>query len=235
MNSKLNLFKGLIFHPFKTISLIQQSEASPKDPLPILSLIGVVSAVGSFLATRKMMTSLLEAMSTMPEVERFTRLITTLSGIFSFLGGFIGPFIGWIGATLAFHIFAKLLGGEGRFKKLLEIEGWCLLPRLFSAVIALTVIAFYFPAVELPAQLLSDPAQFRQIIENLTRTIQLSTPLTFSRVLGRMMTFWFLFLSGIAVNKEYGLSKAKTILCVLIPYFAYFIISSLPKGVGAPL
>ena len=229
-NSKFDLFKGVIFHPFKTISSIQQSEISLKSPLLLLLLIGIISAVESFLATRKIVTSLLEAISTISGAQRFARMIALISGVFSFFAGFLGIFIAWIGATITFHILSRLLGGEGRFKKLLEIEGWCFLPQIFGVIVELIVVAFYFPSIELPAQLFSDPTQFRQIVENLTKTLQLSTAMTFSRVFRRMMTFWVLFLSGIAINKEYGLSKVKTAMSVLLPYFVYFTIFILLRG-----
>ncbi len=226
--------RNMIIRPSNTISMVQKSEASPKDPIPLLLLIGIVSGFGSFLTARKTVAPLLEAISALSEAGGFVGVIATISGIFSFLGGFIGIFLTWVGATVIFHTLAKLLGGEGRFKKLLEVEGWCFVPLFFGALVNLVVIAFFFPPIKLPAQLISDPTQFGQIVKNLTRTLEFSVSFTFSRVFGRMMTFWVLLLSGIAVKKEYGLPRTKAALSVLLPYFAYFMISSLLARMSPP-
>ena len=91
---------------------------------------------------------ILGVLENVSEAKGVVEIIATFSGVISLITGFFSVFVVWIGVTVIFHLLAKIFGGDRRFKKLLEVEGWCSFPKLFSVLVTLIIVAFYFPEVE---------------------------------------------------------------------------------------
>ncbi|WP_456473878.1 YIP1 family protein [Candidatus Pyrohabitans sp.] len=197
---------GIIVKPKSFISENLNHRYSLKKPLALVSFISILGGISGFLIMRKLMDSL------PGEIHSIFMVGSGIGLLFGILGGIAM----WAIMTAFFHIPAVLMGGGGDYRKLLELVGYAQVPLVFSSLVALLVIAEFSP--DLTPELMRNRAAVEQAF--------LSVPaFKASRGFGRLMLFWSLCLSVIAVREVYGISTKKAAISVFIPVLLYAAIS----------
>lgn len=205
----------IIIKPKSFISENLKHEYSLKKPLAIVSFISILGGISGFMIMRKLMENL---------PEEIHSIFIAGSGI-GLLFGILGGIVMWAIMAAFFHIPAVLMGGSGDYRKLLELVGYAQAPLIFSSVITLIVIAGFAP--RLTPELIQNRAAVEQAF--------LSVPaFKASKVFGRLMLFWSLYLSVIAVREVHRISTRKAFASVLIPVVLYALISEgVRRWIGA--
>lgn len=192
----------ILTHPKNFTKKNSNCEPKLKTPFVIVLSISLLSgASGVFILQR-----------TLHQIPESIRSFFLMSSNIGLIFGIAGGIVGWVIMTAFFHIPAILMNGEGDYRKLLELVGYAQLPLIFSSAIAMVMIASFTP--DLSVEMIQNKAAVERAF--------LSIPVfKVSRIFGRLMLFWSLFLSAIAVREVHKISDKKAAASVLIPIILY--------------
>lgn len=117
-------------------------------PVAIVTVLGVVNALGSIPAVEATFAAL-------PEEAAAFAPIGLASAI---VGGFVGAFVAWLLYSTVFLLFARVaFDGDGSFKRTLRATAWGLLPAIVASAASGVAAYYVFQSVTFP----SDPTQFQ--------------------------------------------------------------------------
>jgi len=167
-----------------------------KLPAIIIVLNSAIGAISGFFLLSKVDVKLSNVADLSYNADTFL-LVGFIFG--AFLSIALGIII-WLVQSFIFHIFASFQGGQGNYRKLVELVGYSQLPLIFSSVVAIAVIAGFAPELSM------ETVQNKAILE---QTLLSIPAFKASRVFGRLMLFWSLYLSVIAVREVHGISTKK--------------------------
>jgi hypothetical protein len=207
---------GILLKPRIFIVKNLKNKYSLKKPFLIVSFISTLGGISGIIMMQKLLQNL-------------TQNVNSIFIMGSWLGmffGILGGVVIWAIITAFFHIPAVLMNGEGDYRKLLELIGYAQTPLIFSSTIILIVIASVTP--DLSMEMIQDKVAVKQAFLRIPA-------FKVSKVFARLMLFWSLYLSFVAVREVHGLSNKKAALSVLVPVMLYVWFTELIKkwlGVG---
>ncbi len=175
-------------------------------PFIIVFSISTISFCIGYIFMKKMLVSAID------NIKEFI----IVGSILSLIAGFFLTFFMWFIKTLSFHIISILFGGKGDFRKLLELIGYAQFPLIFSLAFVFIIVYLYIPIIDISSP--NDP----QIVKHTLNNVQ---EFKLAKLFGRLMLFWSLYLSVIAVREVHRISTRKAFASVLIPVVLYAAIS----------
>ncbi|MCD4807068.1 MAG: YIP1 family protein [Methanococcoides sp.] len=188
-----------------------KSEVELKTPLLIVLFIGVLGAISAAIMTQKIMVLL-------PEAAAFE----SIGVVFAVIGAFIGVLFMWVIYAGIFYVISSILGGEGDFKRVLEVVAYGLIPSIINSVISIFVIATSFSLENIN---LEDPALIEEAILA-DPTLKLVT------LVGIIVTLWSanIWIFGLVHARNMTVKNAA--ISVLVPVGIYILYSA-SKFIGA--
>jgi len=136
--------------------------------------------------------------------------------IASGLLGVAGLLLRWLLSSAMFHVFSKPFKSEGKFKGILSLSGCALTPLLFQNILRLVD---------------SLTISLDQVVK-LETQLRLTQPLTIrilnaSTELFNIFGIWTIILSVLAVEENYELPRAKSVIVVVLSYMILLLVSTL--------
>lgn len=163
-----------------------KNEVEMKTPLLIVLLIAVLGAINAVIMTQKIMETL------PPEAAAFAS-IGAIAGV---IGAFIAAIIMWVIYSGVFYAISSILGGEGTFKRVLEVVAYGFIPSIASGIIGIIVMATSFSFENFDMQnpelleqaMLNDPTMKMSVIVGILFTLWSANIWIFGLVHARHMT-----------------------------------------------
>jgi hypothetical protein len=134
-------------------------------------------------------------------------------GLFAGIGSGVSILIGWVASTLLLHGLGRLSGGSGSMKRFFAMHGFASVPSLLNQLLRV-IDASIMDANSLASYFVS----YRDISGKVLRALLGSN----------LVNVWGLAtiaLLVIAVEENYGASRGRAILIVLVPSVVYFAIN----------
>jgi hypothetical protein len=192
----------LFTNPYKFFKRKADKKVSLKIPLSIVVTISLVGATAGLVFMKKMV----------GYAPQEVKSIIVLGYSFGLGIALIAGPVLWAIQTGAFHTVSLFFGGEGDYKKMLELIGYAQIPLIFSSIMALVVLMAYAPIIDITR--VPDPKAVTQMLES-------NTTFKVAKVFGRFFLFWSLYLSYIAVREVQKISRKEAILSILVPITFY--------------
>ncbi|WP_340820438.1 Yip1 family protein [Methanolobus sp. WCC4] len=161
-----------------------------KNPLIIMAVLMVVSAISAYTVTMKVMSSL-------PEEAAAFAGFGAIAGV---IGGLIGVLIGWVLYSTVFYIISLLLNGEGDFKKLMAFTSYGFIPSIIGSIVSFYYTNEVFSNIDFSSV---DPQMVQEII--------LSDPsMRIAGILGIIFTLWSanIWIFGVMHSRNLTLKNA---------------------------
>ncbi len=117
---------GVLTNPNAFFSRKMQDPIELKTPFFIVFITALISGVSGYIMTNAVLANIPEASS-----------FASIAAIGGAIGAFITIFIMWLIYTGIFHGISALLGGEGSFKRSLEVVGYGYIPTILSSIIGI--------------------------------------------------------------------------------------------------
>lgn len=202
--SILECIIGVFLHPVKTMRSLS---AFPEFTLPILFMVIFSNAIG-VINYNLMMNTLKEAYQKTGQLsqEQIQKMLN-FGYISAQVSTTIMTVVGWLLFALALHILVKIFKGKSGFKKVLSIVGYAFLIKAVYYLIA---------AILIRVKGTMDSANLLTLAAFLKgdSNIYVKTLLQSIGIFG----IWEMIVTGIGIYVMSGLSKAKTVIIILIPY-----------------
>jgi hypothetical protein len=177
--------------------------------LIVMFVMVLLAAYSSMIYMGKVPLSLLS-----PQLEGIdTSQFEGTMGLFAGIGSGVSILIGWVASTLLLHGLGRLTGGSGSMKRFFAMHGFASVPSLLNQLLRV-IDASIMDANSLASYFVS----YRDISGKALRALLGSN----------LVNVWGLAtiaLLVIAVEENYGASRGKAILIVLVPSVVYFAIN----------
>ncbi len=200
-------FAGVLYKPRMIFSSIDESDLT--KGLIVMIVMVLLASYSSSIYIGKISLTVLS-----PQLEGVdTSQIEGTMGIFAGVGAGITIMIGWVAATLLLHGLGKLSGGSGSMKRFFAMHGFASVPTLFNQILRIADSSILDSAT-----LSSYYVNYRDISNKALKAL-LGT---------NLVNIWELAtiaLLVIAVEENYGMSRSRAIMIVLVPSVVYFIIN----------
>jgi hypothetical protein len=189
-----------------------KTEVEMKTPLMIVLLIAVLGAINAVIVTQKIMEIL------PPEAAAFASIGAIAGGI----GAFIGAIIMWVIYSGVFYAISSILGGEGTFKRVLEVVAYGFIPSIASGIIGIIVMATSFSVENFDIQ---NPELMEQAMLN-------DPTMKMSMIVGILFTLWSanIWIFGLVHARHMTVKNAA--ISVLVPVGLYVLYTA-SKFIGA--
>ncbi|NYT18916.1 MAG: YIP1 family protein, partial [Methanosarcinales archaeon] len=153
-----------------------------------------------------------------PEAAAFA----SIGAIVGAIGAFIAAIIMWVIYAGVFYAISSILGGEGTFKRVLEVVAYGFIPSIASAIIGIIVMATSFSVENFDMQ---NPELLEQAMLN-DPTMKMSV------VLGIIFTLWSanIWIFGLVHARHMTVKNAA--ISVLVPVGLYILYTA-SKFIGA--
>ncbi|MEL4305973.1 Yip1 family protein [Methanococcoides sp. LMO-2] len=180
-----------------------RTEVEMKTPILIILVIAVLGAINAVIMTQKIMEIL------PPEASAFAGIGAIAGGI----GAFIASIIMWVIYSGVFYAISSILGGEGTFKRVLEVVAYGFIPSIASGIIAIIVMATSFSVENLDLQ---NPELLQQAIIN-------DPTMRMSMIVGILFTLWSanIWIFGLVHARKLTVKNAA--ISVLVPVGLYIL------------
>lgn len=189
-----------------------KNEVEMKTPLLIILLIAILGAINAAIMTQKIMAIL------PPEAAAFAGI----GAIAGAIGAFIGSIVMWVIYSGVFYAISSILGGEGTFKRVLEVVAYGFIPSIASAIIGIIVMATSFSLENFDLQ---DPELLEQAMLN-------DPTMRMSMIVGIIFTLWSanIWIFGLVHARHMSVKNAA--ISVLVPVGLYILYTA-SKFIGA--
>jgi hypothetical protein len=198
---------GVLYRPRVIFRKMEESDLT--KGLIVMFVMAFLAAYSSMVYMGKIPLSLLS-----PQLEGMdTSQFEGTMGIFAGLGSGVSILIGWVASTLLLHGLGRLSGGSGSMKRFFAMHGFASVPSLLNQLLRV-VDASIMDANSLASYYVS----YRDISGKALRALLGSN----------LVNIWGLAtiaLLVIAVEENYGASRGRAILIVLVPSVVYFAIN----------
>jgi len=142
----------LLLNPDGFFEELLKGDVSLKGPAGIVFLNAVVALIPTVLIMQKLMSSLPEG------AQAFAGVGMAIGAV----GAFLGIFAYWIIGSAVFHALSSLVGGEGSFRRTVQVVGYGFLPSLLGAIVGAGVMLVVLPSIEFS---LSNPEAMQQSLQ----------------------------------------------------------------------
>ncbi|TFH18590.1 hypothetical protein E4H04_02990 [Candidatus Bathyarchaeota archaeon] len=198
---------GVLYRPRVIFSKMEESDLT--KGLIVMFVMVLLAAYSSMVYMGKIPLSLLS-----PQLEGIdTNQFEGTMGVFAGIGSGVSILIGWVASTLLLHGLGRLSGGSGPMKRFFAMHGFASVPSLLNQLLRV-IDASIMDANSLASYYVS----YREIGSKALRALLGSN----------LVNIWGLAtiaLLVIAVEENYGASRGKAILIVLVPSVVYFAIN----------
>ena len=203
----LGQFTGVLYKPRAIFSTMDEGDLL-KGIIVMLVMV-VLAAYSSMVYMSKIPLSVLTPMLEGVDVGQFEGTMGIMAGV----GAGITILLGWVAGTLLMHGLSRLSGGDGSMKAFFAMHGFASVPGLLnqllrvvdSSIMDTNSLAGYFVAY----RDISSKALKALMGTNLVNVWGLAT----------------VALLIIAVEENYGLSRTRAIMIVLLPSVVYFLLN----------
>ncbi|WP_445474261.1 YIP1 family protein [Methanococcoides methylutens] len=189
-----------------------KTEVEMKTPLLIVLLIAVLGAINAVIMTQKIMAIL------PPEAAAFA----SIGAIAGAIGAFIAAIIMWVIYAGVFYAISSIMGGEGTFKRVLEVVAYGFIPSIASGIIGIIVMATSFSVENFDMQ---NPELMEQAMLN-------DPTMRMSMIVGILFTLWSanIWIFGLVHARHMTVKNAA--ISVLVPVGLYVLYTA-SKFIGA--
>ncbi|WP_135610609.1 YIP1 family protein [Methanococcoides sp. AM1] len=189
-----------------------KTEVEMKNPLLIVLFIAILSAINAAIVTKQIMEIL------PPEAAAFA----SIGAIAGAIGAFIGEIIRWVFYAGVFYAISSILGGEGTFKRVLEVVAYGLIPFIASGIIGIIVMATSFSVENFDMQ---NPELLEQAMLN-------DPTMKMLAIVGILFTLWSANIWIFGLVHARHLSVKNAAISVLVPVGLYVLYTA-SKFIGA--
>jgi hypothetical protein len=222
-----------VLNPFRAGQEFQRLKGEKKWALALLAVLipGILSLAGSSLVGQKSealtMQYTEEQMGTMAEQGQITgeqlEAVRSMQGLFAVIGiviGFVVIIGAWLVKSVAFHILARIMGGEQvDISSTIHLIAYTYLPLIFKGILDVVNGIRY------------QPPPYEEFVHQLQNPDVL---MDFVRSHG-IFFWWSFILMVIAVREQYTLGSARSVFVVLIPYIVLWIIAMFMTSLSSAL
>ncbi len=198
---------GVLYRPRVIFSKMEESDLT--KGLIVMFVMALLAAYSSMIYMGKIPLSVLS-----PQLEGMdTSQFEGTMGLFAGIGSGVSILIGWVASTLLLHGLGRLSGGSGSMKRFFAMHGFASVPSLLNQLLRV-IDASIMDANSLASYFVS----YRDISGKALRALLGSN----------LVNVWGLAtiaLLVIAVEENYGASRGRAILIVLVPSVVYFAIN----------
>jgi len=198
---------GVLYRPRVIFRKMEESDLT--KGLFVMFVMALLAAYSSMVYMGKLPLSILS-----PQLEGIdTSQFEGTMGIFAGIGSGVSILIGWVASTLLLHGLGRLSGDGGSMKRFFAMHGFASVPSLLNQLLRV-IDASIMDANSLASYYVS----YREISGKALRALLGSN----------LVNIWGLAtiaLLVIAVEENYGASRGKAILIVLVPSVVYFAIN----------
>jgi len=200
------MIHDVLISPNKFFKYKARDDINLKIPFTIVVSLIALMGVTSFVALSKLLTNI--------DVQTNVGILLKIGfgiGILTVI--FIGLLF-WIIEAGIFHIIALFFGGEGNYRKQLELIGYAYVPNLILTLIGFSVWIVYLFVIN-PTLSFENP----QIAQKTIESIPIFKAMNY---IGQLFTLWNFGLSILAVKEAHKLSSIKSLITVSIPVLIIF-------------
>ena len=198
--------KEVLTDPNLFFSNLMEQKPSLKTPAMIITLIAILSAISAAMVTQKIMTIL-------PEEAAAFASIGMIAGS---VGAIFGVFFMWVLYSGIFYIISAILGGQGEFKRVMEVVAYGFIPSIFSGIIGMIAMATSFSVEGLD---INDPVMMQQAMTS--DPVMQMTMLT-----GIIFTIWSANIWIFGLRHARDLTTRNAVISVLVPVMIYILYSA---------
>lgn len=200
-------FTGVLYKPRAIFSSMDEGDLG-KGVLVVLVLV-TLAAYSSMVYMGKIPLSVLSPMLEGVEVSQLQGSM----GIFAGIGVSITIIVGWVAGTLLMHGLGRLSGGDGSMKRFFAMHGFASVPGVLNQILRV-VDASIMDSGSLAGYFVSYRDMGSKVLRALLGT--------------NLLNVWGLAtiaLLVIAVEENYGASRTRAVMIVLLPSVVYFLIN----------
>ncbi len=174
-----------------------------KQPLMIIGIMAVISAVSAYIIASKLIGNLPSDMASVAQIG------AAIGAIFAI----ISVFIMWLVYSGIFYGISLVLSGQGTFKRVCEFVAYGFLPSILGSVLSLVLTSKAYSSLDLSVQ---DPA--------LLEKAMFSDPyIMASTVIGILLTLWSANIWVFAMMHARNLTVKNALITVGVPMGLYVI------------
>lgn len=176
-------------------------EADFKPPLMIIGIMAIISAIGAYVVASTIIGSLPS------DAASFAQIGLIIGAIFAI----IVVFIMWVIYSGIFYLISMIFGGQGNFKRVLELVAYGFLPSILGSAISLVLTSKAYSSLDFSVQ---DPT--------LLEKAMLSDPyIMASTAIGIILTLWSANIWVFAMIHSRNLTVKNALITVGVPIGLY--------------
>ena len=203
----LGQFTGVLYKPRAIFSAMDDGDLV-KGLLVMLFMV-VLAAYSSMVYMSKIPLSVLTPMLEGVDVGQFEGTMGIMAGV----GSGVTILLGWVAGTFLMHGLSRLSGGDGSMKAFFAMHGFASVPSLLNQLVRV-VDASIMDSNSLAGYFVA----YRDVGSKILRAL----------IGTNLVNVWGLAtvaLLVIAVEENYGLSRTRSVMIVLLPSVVYFMLN----------
>jgi len=203
----LGQFTGVLYKPRAIFSIMDEDDLV--KGLVVMLIMVVLAAYSSMVYMSKIPLSVLTPMLEGVDVGQFEGTMGIMAGV----GAGVTILLGWVAGTLLMHGLSRLSGGDGSMKAFFAMHGFASVPSLLNQLVRV-VDASIMDSNSLAGYFLAYRDVGSKVLKALIGT--------------NLVNVWGLAtvaLLVIAVEENYGLSRTRAVMIVLLPSLVYFMLN----------
>jgi len=200
-------FTGVLYKPRAIFSTMDEDDLV--KGLVVMLIMVVLAAYSSMVYMSKIPLSVLTPMLEGVDVGQFEGTMGIMAGV----GAGVTILLGWVAGTLLMHGLSRLSGGDGSMKAFFAMHGFASVPSLLNQLVRV-VDASIMDSNSLAGYFLAYRDVGSKVLKALIGT--------------NLVNVWGLAtvaLLVIAVEENYGLSRTRAVMIVLLPSLVYFMLN----------
>ncbi len=202
---------GVLTNPNSFFNEKMQEPIELKIPLLIVFVVALISGVSGYIMTNAVLANI-------PEASSFASIVAIGGAI----GAFITIFVMWLIYTGIFHGISALLGGQGSFKRSLEVVGYGYIPTILSSIIG--IVGIQSLAGNLQNINLEDSAAYAELVAA-------DPVLQAVSVIGMIFMLWSANIWIFGMKHARSLTTKNAVITVGVPMALYLLYTIFNLGV----
>jgi hypothetical protein len=161
-------------------------------------------------------------------------IIGMIGAVFAFIFFIL---IWWLIMGGVFYAISAAFKGKGSFKRTLQVQGYGLIPQVFSAVIAFLLSLYYIPLVKVPVlSSLTDPAVITKATSQLLHDPAMREYLQVPGLVTIIFLIWSanIWIFGMKHARELTLRDAAITVGIPVAAWIIYTLATAVGGVGVP-
>ena len=161
-------------------------------------------------------------------------IIGMIGAVFAFIFFIL---LWWLIMGGVFYAISAVFKGKGVFKRTLQVQGYGLIPQVFSAIIALILSLYYIPLVKVPVlSSLTDPAAITKATSQLLQDPAMREYLQVTGLVTIIFLIWSanIWIFGMKHARELTLRDAAITVGIPVAAWIIYTLATAIAGVGVP-